>query len=94
MNNLDLLVTGNGPLFGQELLVQRAKVVHRGSTNIQIQTSRFLDSRIFGKGSVVLHNRPDHLVVTQQGNGKVVDIVPDAPSFYDLNKTKPILGSP
>ena len=37
---------------------------------------------------------PDHLGVNQQRNGKVVDIVPDAPSFYDLNKTKPILGSP
>jgi hypothetical protein len=42
----------------------------------------------------VLHNRPDHLVVNQQGNGSVLDIIPDAPPFYDLNKTKPILGSP
>ena len=94
VNNLDLLVTGNGPFFAQELLVQRAKVVHRGANNIQIQPSRFLDSRIFGKGSVVLHNRPDHLVVNQQGNGSVLDIIPDAPPFYDLNKTMPILGSP
>ena len=94
VNFLDLLVTGNGSFFGQELVVPRAKVLHRGSTNIQIQPSHFLDSRIYGKGNIILHNRPEHLVVSQQGSGKVIDIVPGEPVFYDLNITKPILVNP
>ena len=65
--------------------IDRALVSHYGKNDIQINPIEFLDSRIIGSGNILLHRKPDNIVVTQKGLGKVVDVLPDAPLLYDIN---------
>jgi hypothetical protein len=91
VSNLDLLVMNDGPIWAQSLPVDRARISHHGNKSVEINSLQFLDTRIFGQGNVLLHNKPKSIVVTQKGTGKVVDVLPDAPKLYDLNATRPVL---
>jgi hypothetical protein len=89
VSSLELIIIGDGVIYAQGLPVDRAKIVHRGNSNIEINPIKFLDSRIFGQGNILLHSRPKNIVVSQKGTGKVVDVIPDNPQLYDLNTTLP-----
>ena len=92
VSRLELKVMSDGPVFAQSLPVDRALVSHYGKNDIQINPIEFLDSRIIGSGNILLHRKPDNIVVTQKGLGKVVDVLPDAPLLYDINATAPTLS--
>ena len=49
VNNLDLLVTGNGPFFAQELLVQRAKSCIEAPTTYKSNHLVFLTLEFLAK---------------------------------------------
>ena len=89
VSSLELIVIGDGLIYAQELPVDRAKIVHRGNSNIEINPIEFLDSRIFGQGNILLHQTPKNIVVSQKGTGSVVDVIPDNPQIYDFNATRP-----
>lgn len=90
---LDLKIKGPGRVLAQELFAERIKVQHDGNSNIQLHPLLFLDARLTTGGNILLHNRPKNLVVNQNANGKVVDILPEAEKFYDLNASLPTLSN-
>ena len=91
VSSLELIVIGDGLIFAQDLPVDRARVLHRGNANVEINPLSFLDSRIFGQGNILLHSKPENIVVSQKGTGKVIDVIPDSPPLYDMNATRPVL---
>ena len=91
MNHLDLIVNNNGSVFAQELPVNRIKVLHHGGADLEIHPLQFLDSRIYGDGNIILHQKPDSLVIQQRGKGTVSDSLPESGAFYDLNASNPAL---
>ena len=91
--DLDLKIKGSGRVLAQELFAERIKVQHDGNSNIQLHPLVFLDARLTTGGNILLHNRPKNLVVNQNADGKVVDILPEAEKFYDLNASLPTLSN-
>lgn len=93
INSLELKVLNNGPILAQSLPAEQVQVTHFGNQDIQINPLNFLDSRIMASGNIILHQRPTNLVVSQKGDGLVLDVIPDSPNFYDINASKPILSA-
>jgi hypothetical protein len=91
LNHLDLIVNNNGSVFAQELPVNRIKVLHHGGADLEIHPLQFLDSRIYGDGNIILHQKPDSLVIQQRGKGTVSDSLPESDALYDLNASNPAL---
>ena len=89
VSSLELIVMNEGPILAQSLPVDRARIIHHGNGDIQINPIEFLDSRIMGAGNILIHQKPESIVLTQKGLGKVVDIIPDTPKLYDFNATNP-----
>lgn len=81
-------VSESGSIFADELEVTRATLIHHGSGAVHLKPSQWLDARMHRNGNLFLHAKPNNLVIDQQGTGKVSDILPDAPTFYDFNKTE------
>lgn len=81
-------VSENGSIFADELEVTRATLIHHGSGSVHLKPSLWLDARMYRNGNLFLHSKPNNVVIDQQGSGKVSDILPDAPTFYDFNRTE------
>ena len=93
INSLELKVLNNGPILAQSLPADHVQVTHHGNGDIEINPLKFLDTRIMAEGNIILHQRPTNLVVSQKGDGRVLDVIPDSPNFYDINASKPILSA-
>ena len=91
VRNLEALVSGNGNLWAQKLLLEEAIISHQGNGSIELHPAKWLDARIRGKGNLILHHKPERMVVDNTGEGKVTDLLPDAVSYYDLNGSVPKL---
>ncbi|MEE3061194.1 MAG: DUF2807 domain-containing protein, partial [Verrucomicrobiota bacterium] len=85
------LVSGNGNLWAQKLLLEEAIISHQGNGSIELHPAKWLDARIRGKGNLILHHKPERMVVDNTGEGKVTDLLPDAVPYYDLNGSVPKL---
>ena len=92
INRLELKVLNNGPILAQSLPADHVQVTHHGNGDIEINPLKFLDTRIMAEGNIILHQRPTNLVVTQKGGGRVLDISPDLPNFYEINASQPTLS--
>ena len=92
INSLELKVLNNGPILAQSLPADHVQVTHHGNGDIEINPLKFLDTRIMAEGNIILHQRPTNLVVTQKGGGRVLDISPDLPNFYEINASQPTLS--
>lgn len=86
--------SGNGNLWAQELELEDAIITHQGNGRIELHPSNWLDARIRGKGNLVLHHKPERMVVDNTGEGTVSDLLPDAAPYYDLNGSMPKLTKP
>ena len=88
VENFQAKITNNGSLYGDELKVERATLIHQGNGIIHLNPSKWMDARMFGNGNLFLHEKPDDMIIDQRGKGKVSDILPSAPPIYDLNQSK------
>ena len=91
VKDLKAKITKNGSLFGDELKVERATLIHQGNGIVHLNPSKWMDARMFGNGNLFLHEKPESIVIDQRGNGRVSDILPSASPLYDLNRSLPSL---
>ena len=66
-----------GGLDAGDLEIQSAKIIHRGSGQVEINSSNWVDARIFSSGHVFLHSKPEKMVVQQKGSGEITSLFPD-----------------
>lgn len=84
-------VLGNGSLRGEDLLVEEASLIHKGKGYAHLSPQAWLDARMHGTGNLLLHKKPEKMVVDQAGVGTVSDILSDSLPLIDLNATNPLL---
>ncbi len=91
IEDLKAKISKNGSLFGDELKVERATLIHQGKGIVHLNPSKWMDARMFGNGNLFLHEKPESIVIDQRGKGTVSDILPSAPPLYDINQSVPSL---
>jgi len=91
VSQLNAQVLGNGDLRGEDLLVEQASLIHKGKGFAHLSPKTWLDARMHGTGNLLLHKKPEKMVVDQSGEGTVSDILPGSLPFVDLNATNPLL---
>ena len=84
-------VLGNGSLRGEDLLVEQASLIHKGKGFAHLSPQAWLDARMHGTGNLLLHKKPEKMVVDQSGEGTVSDILSGSLPLMDLNATNPLL---
>ena len=91
VSRLKAQVLGDGSLRGEELLVEQASLTHKGNGFAHLSPQAWLDARMHGSGNLLLHKKPEKMVVDQAGIGTVTDILTGSLPLMDLNATNPLL---
>lgn len=91
VSQLNAQVLGDGSLRGEELLVEQATLIHKGKGSAHLAPRTWLDARMHGPGNLMLHQKPEKMVVDQIGAGTVSDVLSDSLPLVDLNATNPQL---
>ena len=92
VQRLEAQILGDGSLRAEEFQVDQATLLHRGKTNAHLSPMRWMDARMQGSGNLMLHRKPEKMVVDQAGKGIVSDIISGPLPFLDLNASTPKLG--
>jgi len=92
VNRLEAQILGNGSLRAEELPVGQATLLHQGKKDVHLAPLRWLDARMRGPGNLMLHRKPEKMVIDQAGKGIVSDVISGPLPFLDLNASTPKLG--
>lgn len=92
VKQLEAQVFGNGSLRAEDLHVEQAALTHQGKGSVHLSAQTWLDARMRGTGSLLLHRKPQKMVVDQAGQGTVRDIIEGKLPYLDLNASIPQLG--
>jgi hypothetical protein len=92
VSQLNAQVLGDGSLRAEELLVEQATLIHKGKGVAHLAPQTWLDARMHGPGNLLLHQKPEKMVVDQVGAGTVSDLLTDSLPLVDLNATNPQLN--
>jgi hypothetical protein len=91
VSQLKAQILGDGSLRGEDLLVERATLIHKGKGFAHLSPQAWLDARMHGPGNLLLHKKPEKMVVDQAGEGTIIDILGDSLPLLDHNATHPQL---
>jgi hypothetical protein len=92
VNRLEAQILGNGLLRAEEFTIGEATLLHQGKEDVHLAPLRWLDARMRGPGNLMLHRKPEKMVIDQAGEGIVRDIISGPLPFLDLNASTPKLG--
>ncbi len=92
VHRLEAQILGDGSLRAEEFPVDQATLLHQGKTNAHLAPLLWMDARMRGSGNLMLHRKPEKMVIDQAGKGIVSDIISGPLPFLDLNSSTPKLG--